>query len=232
MFYETTEFKEWRSIFWNATRYEAGQTCYKSSNTAKDDKILLIRQGVLLVQVPDQKGEKSNVEILVEGDLLNLETLVDHPTIWKIPNFIQYQVVALSPVVIYEIEKEFLLSHLYLEPRKYHHLFERSIIHLIHISFSNFISIKNTQLKVAWALFRIIGKVGKASEQDQALIFIPSFVTQTFIAQLSNSGKARTNEAIKELLELGIVAHWKPKCRLIHLENLTQYLRQEIARRN
>ncbi|MHC5281091.1 cyclic nucleotide-binding domain-containing protein [Listeria kieliensis] len=228
MFYETTEFKEWRSVFWNATRYEAGQVCYKS-NEASDNKVLLIRQGTLLVQVTNRQGEKVNTEILVEGDLLNIETLVDHSHTWKIPHFIQYQVVALTPVKIYEIEKEFLLSHLYVEPRKYHHLFERSIVQLVHISFSNFISIKSTQLKVAWALFRIIGKVGEASAQDPELVFIPPFVTQTFIAQLSNSGKARTNEAIKELSELGIIAHWKPKCRLIHLGNLTHYLKQEIS---
>ncbi|MHC5278750.1 cyclic nucleotide-binding domain-containing protein [Listeria kieliensis] len=228
MFYETSEFKEWRSVFWNATRYEAGQVCYKSSE-ASDDKVLLIREGTLLVQVANRRGEKVSTEILVEGELLNIEALVDHFSAWKIPHFVQYQVVAVTPVTLYEVEKEFLLSHLYVEPRKYHQLFERSITQLIHISFSNFISIKSTQLKVAWALFRIIGKVGVVSSQDPELVFIPPFVTQTFIAQLSNSGKARTNEAIKELSELDIIARWKPKCRLIHLGHLTHYLKQEIS---
>ncbi|MHC5253342.1 cyclic nucleotide-binding domain-containing protein, partial [Listeria kieliensis] len=132
-------------------RYEAGQVCYKSSE-ASDDKVLLIREGTLLVQVANRRGEKVSTEILVEGELLNIEALVDHFSAWKIPHFVQYQVVAVTPVTLYEVEKEFLLSHLYVEPRKYHQLFERSITQLIHISFSNFISIKSTQLKVAWAL--------------------------------------------------------------------------------
>ncbi|WP_167629145.1 Crp/Fnr family transcriptional regulator [Listeria valentina] len=228
MFYETAEFREWHSTSWNATLYEPDQICYKSS-AANDNKVLLIRQGIVLVQATNRQGEKVNTEILVEGDLLNLEALVDDSYTWEIPHFIQYQVVAVTPVKIYEIEKEFLLSHLYVEPRKYHHLFERTIVQLAHISLSNFISIKNSQLKVAWALFRVIGKVGEVSDLDPELVFIPPFVTQTFIAQLANSGKARTNEAIKELLGLGIVAHWKPKCRLIHVGNLTNYLKQEIS---
>ncbi|MHC5251036.1 hypothetical protein ACYRFS_07265 [Listeria kieliensis] len=160
MFYETKEFKEWRSIFWKGTQYEVGEICYKS-NEASDDKVLLIREGTLLVQVANRRGEKVNTEILVEGELLNIEALVDDSSDWTIPNFVQYQAVALTPVTLYEVEKEFLLSHLYVEPRKYHQLFERNITQLIHISFSNFISIKSTQLKVAWALFRIAGKVGK-----------------------------------------------------------------------
>ncbi|RDX01229.1 hypothetical protein [Listeria kieliensis] len=228
MFYKTSEFQEWRSIFWKATCYETGQICYKSKEASKD-QVLLIRRGTLLVQVLNQKRKKVNTEILVEGELLNIEALLDDSSDLKILPFIQYQVMALTPVTIYEVEKEFLLSHLYVEPRKYHHLFEGSIMQLLYLSFSNFLSLEPPLLKVAWALFRIISKVGEVADHDAELIFIPSFVTQMFIAQLSNSGIARSNEAIKELSEMGIVVNWKPKCRLIHLGQLTQYLKQEIS---
>ncbi|WP_167630086.1 Crp/Fnr family transcriptional regulator [Listeria valentina] len=197
MLHETIEFKEWQSIFWKPKSYDHNQICY-SSIKPEDNKILLVNRGTLLIQISNQQGEKINTEILVEGDIINVEALLESPLTWEIPNFIQYQVTALGSVEIYEIEKEFLLSHLYVDPRKYHRLFEKIIIQLVNISFSNVISNKKSQTKIAWALYRIVTKVGQVAEKDTNLITLPRFVTQAFLAQISNTGKARTNEVIKD----------------------------------
>lgn len=225
MLHGTIEFKEWQSIFWKPKAYDNNQVCY-SSTDPDNNKILLVNQGTLLVQISNQQGEKINTEILVKGDIINVETLIESPHDWEIPDFIQYQVVALGSVEVYEIEKEFLLSHLYVDPRKYHRLFEKIITHLINISFSNVISNKKTQTKIAWALFRIAAKVGQATEENKKFLTLPRFVTQAFVSQLSNTGKSRTNEVIKEFYQLGIIVERDNKT--IDSEKLVEYIKQEI----
>lgn len=225
MIHENMEFRKWRSIFWKLTSYEHHQVCYSSKNP-DNSKILLVKRGTLLVQVSNHQDERVNMEILVEGDIVNIEALIEHTYVRGMPDFIQYQVVAFEDVELYEIEKEFFLSHLYVDPRKYHRLFEKVIMQLFDISFSNALANKNTQAKVAWALFRITQKAGQPLEEDENLVALPSFATQTFISQMSSSGKARTNEAIRELFELGVVNQRKGK--LINLEALINYLRDGI----
>ncbi|RDX02014.1 Crp/Fnr family transcriptional regulator [Listeria kieliensis] len=228
MIHKTEEFRQWRSIFWKLNRYENEQICYNSKDS-DGSKILLVKQGTLLVQVSTSQDEKAYTEILIEGDIINVEALIEQQArgSWNVSNFIQYQVVAFGPAEVYEIDKEFLLSHLYIDPRKYHDLFERIIVQLVNISFASVLSNRGTQAKVSWALFRTIKKVGYQIEEDTNIVGLPSFATQTFIAQISHSGKARTNEAIKELSDLGIIIQWGAKCKLINMTQLIQYLKKE-----
>ncbi|MHC5252763.1 cyclic nucleotide-binding domain-containing protein [Listeria kieliensis] len=225
MLHETAEFKEWQSVFWKPKYYENNQVCYNSTEP-ENNKVLLIKQGTLLVQISNHQGDKVSTEILVEGDIINVEELVEHQYTWEVPDFLQYQVVAIGSAEIYEIEKEFLLSHLYLDPRKYHRLFEKIILQLINISFSNVISNKKTQTKIAWAFYRIIAKVGEKTEQNDHLIKLPRFVTQSFVSQISNTGKARTNEVIKEFFQAGIIVQRDHK--IVDSEKLKVYLKQEV----
>lgn len=226
IFQEMNDFQKWYSIFWKTKYYKNNQICYNSAKP-KNNKILLIKRGTLSVQTTNRQGEKTNSEILVAGDIVNIESLKEARGEWDIPEFIQYQVVALGLVEIYEIEREFLLSHLYVDPRKYHQFFERTIIQLINVSFSYAISNKKPQDKIAWTLFRIAEKVGKKNKKDQNLIVLPSFVTQTFVSEMSNTGKSRATEAYRALLETGVLIQNR-NYKMIDFKRLVNYLEQEV----
>ncbi len=226
IFQEMNDFQKWYSIFWKTKYYKNNQICYNSAKP-KDNKILLIKQGILSVQTTNRQGEKTNSEILVAGDIVNIEALKEARGEWDIPGLIQYQVVALGLVEIYEIEKEFLLSHLYVDPRQYHQFFERTIIQLINVSFSYAISNKRPQDKIAWTLFRIAEKVGEQHKKDRNLIILPSFVTQTFVSEMSNTGKSRATEAYRSLLKNGVLIQ-RHGHKMIDFKRLLNYLKQEV----
>lgn len=226
IFREMNNFKDWYSVFWKTKHYKNNQVCYNSAKP-RNNQVFLVKQGILLVQTRNRQGEWTNAEILVEGDVINIESLKEARNEWDISKLIQYQVVAQGAVEIYEVEKEFLLSHVYVDPRKYHQFFERTIIQLINVSLSYTISNKKPKDKIAWTLFRIAEKVGQQFEKDENLILLPSFVTQTFVSEMSNTGKSRATEAFRELVKCGVLIQ-QHNDKMIDFEGLSHYLEQEV----
>ncbi|MHC5251085.1 Crp/Fnr family transcriptional regulator [Listeria kieliensis] len=215
--------KEWYPTFWKSKYFKPQQICY-STKEATDDQILIIKKGSLIVQVATEDGKKIHTEILTEGNVINAEALIENHSEWVIKDFIHYQVIALDDVEVYEIEKEFFLSHLYLDPRKYHQLMEEIIKQFITVSFSHILANKKPAVKISWALVRIAKQAGEKLSDD--LYKLPSYANRTFIAQIANAGKARTSEAIRELDELGIFEKCDKQL-IICRSKLLDYLRNE-----
>ncbi|WP_167630509.1 cyclic nucleotide-binding domain-containing protein [Listeria valentina] len=215
--------KEWYPTFWKSTYFKPQQICY-STKEVKDDRILIIKKGTLIVQVATEDGKKIHTEILTKGNVINAEALIENHSEWVIKDFIHYQVIALDNVEIYEIEKEFFLSHLYLDPRKYHQLIEEIIKQFITVSFSHILANKKTAVKISWALVRIAKQVGEKLTDD--LYRLPSFANRTFISQIAGAGKARTSEAIRELDDYGIFERCDKEL-IISRNKLQEYLKAE-----
>ncbi|RDX02231.1 Crp/Fnr family transcriptional regulator [Listeria kieliensis] len=206
MSFEEIMSKEWYSVFWKTKVYEPNQICYRTVDQIKD-KVYFVKEGYLLVQTVNREGELISTEILDENSLINLEVLMEDTNEWNLPAFIQYQVVSLEDVVVYEMDKEFFLSHLYVDPRKYHKLFEKVITQLLKIFLAYTLSNDRTSFKVAWALFRLSTTVGK--KREGGIVEFPRYVTQTFISQFAQAGLARTNEEIQLLYQKGVFLHRK-----------------------
>ncbi|MHC5279581.1 cyclic nucleotide-binding domain-containing protein [Listeria kieliensis] len=223
MSFESITAKEWYSVFWKAKFYEPGQICYQTADHLTD-KVLLVKKGHLLVQALNREGEMVSTEVLEEDSIVNLEILMENFAEWNLPNFIQYRVVALEDAVVHEIDKEFFLSHLYVDPRKYHRLFEKVIAQMVKIFFAYTLSNDKTSAKVAWALFRLSTTVGK--KKEGGIVELPRYVTQTFIAQLAQAGLARTNEEIQLLYQKGIFVNRKQL--ILNQDKLIKHLKSQV----
>ncbi|WP_167630698.1 Crp/Fnr family transcriptional regulator [Listeria valentina] len=223
MSFESLTTKEWYAVFWKTKYYEPNQICYQTTEKIRD-KVLLVKRGNFVVQTLNREGEMISTEILEENSLINLEVLMEKFSKWDLPCFIQYQVIALEDSIIYEIDKEFFLSHLYVNPREYHELFEKVIAQMIKIFFAYTLSNDKTGLKVSWALFRLSTTIGQKSEDG--IVEFPRYVTQTFVSQLAQAGLARTNEEIQLLYQKGILASRKQLN--LNQDRLLEHLKSQI----
>ncbi|MHC5251078.1 cyclic nucleotide-binding domain-containing protein [Listeria kieliensis] len=164
------------------------------------NKIFVLKKGRLLIQFYNQKGEYINAQVVNEGCIINIDGLIENFPSQNLAEFIRYKAVSLEYSEIIELEKEFFLSHLYVDPRAYHALFEKIITDLFTIYFAYLISNEKTTYKVSWALLRL-AETFSAQAKKQDIVRLPKYVNQKFISQFAQTGLARTSEAMAELYE-------------------------------
>lgn len=201
LLFETNEWK--RSGYLRERTYQSGQLCYQSSSGDISDKLLFIKEGNVVVQVLDVQGRKNNITFLEEGDLVNSEMIWEEKSQNYLKSLISYQVIALKKVVIQEIDKEFFLSHLYANPREYHHLIGKFIFNAWMIIYPDIISQKEVHLRFAWTLLHLSKSLG--IKNDKWSFNLPVFVTYSFIANFMKMKIARVKELAHFFYQKGII---------------------------
>ncbi|WP_099224158.1 hypothetical protein [Listeria costaricensis] len=217
---DTLVTEKWRTLFWELEEYREHQICY-SSELGNHYQILILKAGSLLIQMRNGKGAWTACEVLKAGSIINLEVVCDLCTLKEIAPFVNYRVKAIGNVEIYAIDKEFFLSHLYVDPQKYHKFIENIIHQLIQITVAQKISNEKSNIKVAWSLFRFSSVMGKQIQHGKITI-LPQMIHQNMIAQLAQAGVSRTGEVLQEFHRCGIVEQIKPIT--LHNGKLMSYL--------
>lgn len=216
--------QDWYKPFWKILYFHANDVCYSTVHSSTD-QVLVVKEGELLVQVQNSTGETISTALLNEGNVLNIESLIESPTDGKPEYYLPYQVVALNDTEIIQINKEFLLSHLHLDPHNYHRTFEKIITQFIATSFATQIADRSPDIKVAWTLFQIAGKVGKALENESSIL-LPCYVTPKLIAQMAQVKETKVNSVLQTLHLTGIFVQLKPL--ILNFQQLQTFLEDKL----
>ncbi|MHC5252766.1 cyclic nucleotide-binding domain-containing protein [Listeria kieliensis] len=216
--------QDWHKPFWKMVYFQANQVCYSTAHSSVD-QVLVVKEGELLVQVQNGTDEIISTAILNEGNIVNVESLIESQSLYNIEKLLPYQVVALKDTEIIQIDKEFLLSHLYLDPHNYHRTLEKIITQLMATSFATQIADSPPGIKVAWTLFQIAGKVGKALE-NESVVLLPNYVTPQLIAQMAQVEEAKVSAVLQTFHLTGLFTQLKPL--ILDFHQLQAYLKENL----
>lgn len=216
--------QDWHKPFWKMLYFRANEVCYSMAQPSVD-QVLIVKEGELLVQVQSGTDKMISTALLNEGNVVNIESLIENSSNGKLEYLLPYQVVALNDAEIIQIDKEFLLSHLHLDPHNYHRTFEKIITQFIATSFATQIADQPLAIRIAWTLFQIAGKAGKSLENGSSIL-LPSYVTSELIAQLAQAQEKEVNSTLQTFHLTGIFTQLKPL--ILNFHRLQTYLDNEL----
>lgn len=178
-------------------------------NSEKDvsENIFLLIKGSLLIETVNEDSYKKHSFYFVatENTFFGLESLLLNRT--DVPNF-TYQIKALTDCTMVQINSQFFLDHLYVNPKIYHKLFSDTLKRYFLLANSFLLSNSSPEIKVANALLNLAMNMNLVVEEEDEIVF-PKYITQTFISEYIQSSVANVSRAF-DILEKEKIIRKKP----------------------
>lgn len=163
------------------------------------DKIYMILKGVVLLEIKNFDGN-SFYSLTTSNQVFGFENLL-----LEKKEEIDYSVLALTDVICLEIDAEFFLDNLYLNPRLYHTIISDIISRYFLLAKSYQYSNQSPEIKLGNSLINI-AKILKLQEKKSGEIVFPSYITQIFLSKYIKSSESNISKACLLLVEKKIIS--------------------------
>lgn len=169
---------------------------YKNQTTK--DKLYMILEGETLLEVKNFDGN-SFYSLTASNQVFGLENLL-----LEKKEEIDYSVLALTDVVYLEIDAEFLLDHIYINPRLYHNILSNMISRYFLLARSYQYSNQSPEVKLGNSLLNIVEILDLKKKKSGEIIF-PRYITQAFLSKYIKSSEPNVSKACAYLVEKKII---------------------------
>lgn len=159
----------------------------------------MILKGVVLLEIKNFDGN-SFYSLTTSNQVFGFENLL-----LEKKEEIDYSVLALTDVICLEIDAEFFLDNLYLNPRLYHTIISDIISRYFLLAKSYQYSNQSPEIKLGNSLINI-AKILKLQEKKSGEIVFPSYITQIFLSKYIKSSESNISKACLLLVEKKIIS--------------------------
>lgn len=171
----------------------------------KPPQIGVILEGTAVLEGPTNEGRWMINALISEKAIFGTESLLETKTA---PELTEYRVRALENGRTLFIDREFFLNYLYANPHIFHLVLDDVIVRYLFTA-KNYKNINQSPIiKVTRIFVEIIELLNL--HQTEGEITLPSYITQTFLADYCRSSRARITESLEELLINGLLVSKKP----------------------
>lgn len=143
--------------------------------------------------------------LVTESRLFGVEVLLETNTV---PKLAEYRVRALTDGTALLINRELFLNYMYANPQFFHQILDNVLIKYFFTA-KNYKNINQTPVYKATSILVEIVELLNLQEQSGEII-LPSYVTQSLLADYCRSGRARITEALETMRENGLLLSKKP----------------------
>lgn len=187
-----------------------------------ENNLYIVISGQVLVEVSNSFGKNCYYDLVSNNQLFGTESILEtHPY----PRGISYQARAMTDVVYLEINSQFFLDHMYINPKLYHYILEDVTKRYFSVTQSYQLMNETPVVRVSNALLnlaRVLDLKADSSKRKK----LPLYINQTFITKYIHSSKSRVSEAFSYLEEVGTIER-KP-ITIINEEKLNQVLLEKL----
>ncbi|WP_099221637.1 Crp/Fnr family transcriptional regulator [Listeria costaricensis] len=184
--------------------FKKNETIFQSASTDPAQAFGVVLDGVITVENQSAPKASAFYQLLKKDDFFGLEALLDNETHLQL----SYKILAVTDCEIIFIDRDYLLDHLYVEPKFFHAILER-ISGEYMILMRRYATVNaNPSFKLANALLEII----RIFELDtsSSTIVLPDFLSHQMLAHLTQSSRARITIALNDLRKQKIITQTRP----------------------
>ncbi|MBK2003188.1 Crp/Fnr family transcriptional regulator [Listeria ivanovii subsp. londoniensis] len=165
----------------------------------------IIMSGAATVEGHTSEGRWLINGLVAESMLFGLEVLLETSTT---PKLIDYRVRALTDGSAILINRELFLNYLYANPQVFHQILDNVLVKYMFTA-KNYKNINQSPFyKAANVLVEIVELLNLHQHDSQ--ITLPSYVTQSLLADYCRSSRARITEVLETMREKGLLTSKKP----------------------
>ncbi|EUJ33646.1 transcriptional regulator [Listeria floridensis FSL S10-1187] len=170
-------------------------------STESPNYFYLIKTGIAFIEIPSESKEREVIYFLTPNQLYSPESLYS--------NFKEYlslfprQLRAGSKVTAYKIDCDFMMDHLYAQPKHLNFLFQTVLRELSSAQLISHIHKLPTQNRIDMMLKIIMDSVGVIGNDG---VSIPSAINQSVLASLCSLSQSAISLRLKKLVENGTLA--------------------------
>ncbi|MBC1375951.1 Crp/Fnr family transcriptional regulator [Listeria sp. FSL L7-0091] len=205
--FHTTDFSDiFSSDFSSKVSFKKGDIIHLFKDSQKKPpQIGLILEGTAVLEGPTKEGRWMVNALISEKGIFGMESLLETK---KAPEPIEYRVRAVEDGNTLFIDREFFLNYLYANPQFFHLVLDDVIVRYLFTA-KNYKNINQPPIiKVTRIFVEIIELLNL--HQTEGTITLPSYITQTFLADYCRSSRARITEALEALRKNGLLISKKP----------------------
>ncbi|MBC1486503.1 Crp/Fnr family transcriptional regulator [Listeria seeligeri] len=171
----------------------------------KSTQIGFIVSGATAVEGHTLDGRWMINGLVTESMLFGVEVLLETNTV---PKLVEYRVRALTDGTALLINREFFLNYMYANPQFFHQILD-NVLTKYFFTAKNYKNINQTPFYKATSVLVEIVELLNLHEQSGE-ITLPSYITQSLLADYSRSGRARITEVLEAMRENGLLLSKKP----------------------
>ena len=194
----------------------------KNPLSIKENKLYIVISGQVLVEVSNSYGKNCYYDLISQNQLFGTESILEaHPYL----NGVSYQARAMTDVDYLEINSQFFLDHMYVNPKLYHYILEDVTKRYFSVTQSYQLMNETPVVRVTNAILnlaRVLDLKADSSKRKK----LPLYINQTFITKYIHSSKSRVSEAFTYLEEMGTIER-KP-ITIVNEEKLNQILLEKL----
>ncbi|MGO2962837.1 MAG: Crp/Fnr family transcriptional regulator [Carnobacterium maltaromaticum] len=184
------------------------------SNETQSQKIYLVTSGIALIKVKSKFGKKFFYSLVSKNQLFGIENLLDES---QRPKEIDYTVEAQTDVEYLEIELQFFLDCLYMEPFISQFFFSNMISQFMFLAQSYQLVNESVTIRIVNTLIELIS-ILRIIPNEKGIFTFPKGITQEFIAHYTNASIGRTSTVFNYLENKKIIK--RGPIQVVNLEKL------------
>ncbi|WP_239253859.1 Crp/Fnr family transcriptional regulator [Listeria ilorinensis] len=191
--------------YFQQKKFKKGEIIFQSvkSNTITP-AFGIVLDGVVTIESQSNQKTNSYYQLLKNNDFFGIELLLENqPSVT-----LSYKVTAATQCKVILIEQDYLLDHLYAEPKFFHAILEQISTQYLYLTHRYAIVNGSPTLKLANVMLDIIRIFDL--DTSSASITLPEFISHQILANLAQSSRSRITIALNDMLKQGIITQTRP----------------------